>query len=777
MKDFRLVPAAALTWIACLVGVAWSGPVLWAAAGSVGLLAIIAGVAGRRPPDRAAGVVTAWLALVAVGVALASCAAQVQSRDAGLLARLTTEGATATVVGTVRSEALPVTSPWPDDEPQMRFVLGADEVTGRGRRGSAAAAVLVLAEQQVVPYGARVSVTGLLTTARPGDDVAAIMRPLDGVVVLAAPGPVDSAVGRVRTALLEVTDPLSADLRGLVPGAAIGDTTRVPADLAQAMRDVSLTHITAVSGGHFGVLSVSVLVLTAALGFPGWARAGVTAVVMGGFVLLVHPDPSVVRAAGMGAVAVLGMVLGRPSRAVPGLCSVVVMLLVLDPWLARSYGFVLSVLATAAIAVLAPVVVDWLDVLPRWLAVALAVPVAAQAVCGPVLVLLDPSVSAYAVPANLLAAPALLPATVLGVGAAVVAPVLPALGTVLANGAGGAVWWIATVARTCAALPGARHDWPSGPIGAVALVAATAAVLAILPALRRWGGRAGVVVLVVGTAVAVGGAHAGPQIWPPRDWRVVACDVGQGDALVMRSGPGSAVVVDVGPDGSAADTCLERLGITHIDLLVLTHHHADHVGGLEPVLTGREVDRALVSPLDEPTGEAERTLALLAAADIPVEVGSVDGPHPSGAAGEVAWTVMSPVAALVRSDQINDASIVLLLQAPDLTILALGDAEPAAQERLAALLARSPPLWRVDVVKVAHHGSAYQSDRLISLLAPRVAVISVGADNDYGHPASGTVEAFRAAGSMVLATSECGPVAVARTASGLEVSAACLGGP
>jgi competence protein ComEC len=775
MTDFRLVPAAALTWIACLVGVAWSGPALWAAAGSVGLLTIAVGVAGRRRPDRAAGVVTAWLALIAVGVAFASCAAQVQSRDAGLLARLATEGATATVVGTVRSEALPVMSPWPDAEPQMRFVLGADEVTGRGWRGSAAAAVLVLAEQQTVPYGARVSATGFLTAARAGDDVAAILRPLDGVVVLTEPGPVDSAVGRVGTALLEVSDPLSPDLRGLVPGAAIGDTTRVQPDLAQAMRDVSLTHITAVSGGHFGVLSVSVLALTAVLGLPGWARAGVTAVAMGGFVLLVHPDPSVVRAAGMGAVAVLGMVLGRPSRAVPGLCSVVVTLLVLDPWLARSYGFVLSVLATAAIAVLAPVVAGWLDMVPRWLAVALAVPVAAQAICGPVLVLLDPSVSVYAVPANLLAAPALLPATVLGVGAAVAAPVWPALGAVLANGAGGAVWWIATVARTCAGLPGARHDWPSGPVGAGALLVATAVVLAILPALRRWGGRAGAVVLVVGTAVAVGGAHVGPQAWPPRDWRVIACDVGQGDALVMRSGPGSAVVVDVGPQGPAADTCLDRLGITHIDLLVLTHHHADHVGGLEFVLVGRAVDRALVSPLDEPAGEAERTRALLAGADIPVEVASVDGPHPSGTAGEVAWTVLSPVASLVRPDQINDASIVLLLQAPDLTVLALGDAEPAAQERIAGVMAQTPPGWRADVVKVAHHGSASQSDGLISLLAPPVAVISVGADNDYGHPAPSTVDAFRAVGSTVLTTSECGPVAVARTASGLEVSAACLG--
>src|SRR5665811_836612 len=228
-----------------------------------------------------------------------------------------------------------------------------------------------------------------------------------------------------------------------------------------------------------------------------------------------------------------------------------------------------------------------------------------------------------------------------------------------------------------------------------------------------WGLRAGVVVVLVAVAAFLPGARHLLYAWPPRDWRVVVCDVGQGDALVVRSGPGAAVVVDVGPDGPDAAACLDRLGITRIDLLVLTHHHADHVDGLDEVLGGREVLQALVSPLAEPVDQAWHTRAALEAAGVPIVVGAAQGLGSAGRAGEVTWTVLSPASAgsVTRSteptgSQINDSSLVVLLQAPDLTVLALGDAGPVVQERLAALLVRAPPAWAADVVKVAHHGSA-----------------------------------------------------------------------
>lgn len=771
MTDLRLVPAATAAWLACAVAVAWSAATAGrCAAGLLVVAALGARWALSRP--RAAA---AWLALVAAGLALGSCATQLARRDGGALTDLADARATVTLTGVVRSEAAAL--PAARDESATWFVLGATSVSGRGRVTGAAALVVVIADAGA-PYGSTISVTGRLAPADPGEDAVAVLRATGPVRVDRPPGLVDRRVGEIRTALLAVSDDLPPDARGLVPGVAVGDTSRMPPDLAVAMRDVGLTHATAVSGGHFAVLTVTVVALAGLLRLPRPVRAAVTAAATVGFVLLVHPQPSVLRAAVMGGLAVLGMMLGRPSRTVPGLAVAVLGLVLVDPWLARSVGFVLSVLATGGIALLAPVIAGWLEALPRRLALALAVPAAAQAVCGPVLVLVDPAVGTYAVPANLLALPALLPATVLGVGGALLAPVCAPLATLAVRGAGVATWWIATVARVGSGLPGARHPWPEGAAGALALAAVTACGLAVVPAARRWGARPVVaVVVVVGLAVIVLRPLLAPTgAWPPPGWRYAACDVGQGDATVIRSGPGAAVVIDAGPPGDAAGECLDRLGVRRIDLLVLTHPHDDHVGGLAGVLRGRDVVAAVVGP----AGAGPDT-GRLVATGAPVRALAVGMVGAAGTAGDVAWTVLSPRAGAVGTADaaVNDASLVLLLRAPDLTVLALGDAEPGAQDALARRLARQPGLLAggVDVLKVAHHGSAHQSPALLGLLRPSVAVVSVGADNDYGHPAPATLEALRAGGALVRTTSECGAVTIGRAPSGaLVVTGRCAGG-
>jgi competence protein ComEC len=810
MRDLRLLPAGVATWLTCALCLA-SPPAVLVAVGCAGAAAaaVLAAVAVRTSRPRVVGgAATACLAAAAVVVVCASLAAQLHQRTAGLLVELTADRAVVTVTGTVRGEAIPVVSAWPDSQPRFRTVVAVEQVTGRGRTGDAAAGVLVIGGEALgaLPYGARVEVTGRLAAGEPGDELTAVLVVSGRATVVSDPGPVDRAVNRMRSALLEVTHGLSADARGLVPGTAIGDTTRLPADLDQAMRDVSLTHVTAVSGAHFAVLTVAVLGLTAVLRVPRRARAAATACVMAGFVVLVHPEPSVVRAAVMGVLSVLGMVLGRPSRAVPSLGAAVVVLLVADPWLARSYGFVLSVLATGAIALLGPVVATRLGrVLPRWLAVAVAVPLAAQAVCTPVLVLLQPGVSLLAVPANVLVVPALVPATVLGVAAAVFAPWFPGLAGLLAQGAGLATWWIAAVARGGAGLAGSRADWPAGPAGAVALALLTATVLAVGLSLHRWppwARRLGAAVVGVGLVLTVCLRATVPRA-VPLDWEVVQCDVGQGDMLVLWSGPSAAVVVDAGPEARSADRCLDQLGVRRVDLLVLTHHHADHVGGIAGVLGGRQVEQVLVSPLAAPAASAAATLGMLHDAGVPVLVASVDGtvvdgtvrdavaggevdgtpsrPVRSGRAGSVRWTVLSPsvvprLGAEPSGSQINNASVVLLLQTPTLVVLALGDAEADAQDAVARRLERAG-VRHVDVVKVAHHGSASQSERLVDVVRPEVALISVGRDNDYGHPAAQTVRLYANGGALVLGTHECGPVSLAPVSGdgrGVRVTAACL---
>ncbi len=771
MTDLRLVPAATAAWLACALAVAWSA----ATAGRCAAGLLVVAAVGARWALARPRLAAAWLALVAAGLALGSCAAQLARRDGGALTDLAAARATVTLTGVVRSEAaaLPATR----GEAETWFVLGATGVSGRGRVTGAAALVVVIADAGA-PYGSTVTVTGRLTPADPGEDAVAVLGATGPVRVDRPPGSVDRRVGEIRTALLAVSDDLPPDARGLVPGVAVGDTSRMPPDLAVAMRDVGLTHATAVSGGHFAVLTVTVVALSGLLRLPRPARAAVTAAATIGFVLLVHPQPSVLRAAVMGGLAVLGMLLGRPSRTLPGLAVAVLGLVLVDPWLARSVGFVLSVLATGGIALLAPVIAGWLEALPRRLALALAVPAAAQAVCGPVLVLVDPAVGTYAVPANLVALPALLPATVLGVGGALLAPVCAPLATLVVRGAGLATWWIATVARVGSSLPGARHPWPDGPAGAVALAAVTVAGLAFVPAARRWGARpVAAVAAVVGVVLLLARPLLAPTgSWAPSGWRYAACDVRQGDATVIRSGPGAAVVIDAGPPGDAAGECLDRLGVRRIDLLVLTHPHDDHVGGLAGVLRGREVVAAVVGPAG-----AGPAVGLLAATGAPVRTLAVGMAGATGTAGDVAWTVLSPRAGAVGSADaaVNDASLVLLLRAPDLTVLALGDAEPGAQEALALRLVRQPDLLAggLDVLKVAHHGSAHQSPALLAFLRPAVAVVSVGVDNDYGHPAPATLEALRATGALVRTTSGCGPLTVGRAADGgLVVTGRCFDG-
>ncbi|MBO1750714.1 ComEC/Rec2 family competence protein [Actinotalea sp. BY-33] len=510
--DLRLVPAAAAGWLTCVVGVTLPLRVLLLACvvatcvAAVGAALLLPGHrrgrrgAGRRARPRRTGPGThrcapgrpgwtIWLAVVTVACCLSSVAAQAHLRGSGDLARSLEERAVVALVGRVASEPVPVVSPWQTEvEPsQYRVVLRVEHITVRGRAGRAAASVVVIGDPswQAAERGAQVRVAGRLRGGEPGAPTLGVLSTTGPPEVLAAPEGSARWVAAAREALLEASDDLAPDARGLVPGTAIGDTRKVPEDLDAAMRTVSLTHVTAVSGAHFAIVSSTVLALLAVSGAPRSVRVVVAAVTMLGFVLLVHPQPSVMRAGLMGSLGLVGLLVGRPSRAAPALGAVVVVLVVLDPWLARSYGFILSVLATGAIVLLAPALVRALDAgRPRGML--LAVPLSAQAVCAPVLVLLEPVVGPYAVPANLLATPALVPATLLGVLATLVAPWAPSCGALLAQAAAVPASWIAWVARAAADLPGATIAWPSGPGGAVLLAVLTAGVLAAaLRAARR----------------------------------------------------------------------------------------------------------------------------------------------------------------------------------------------------------------------------------------------------------------------------------------------------
>jgi competence protein ComEC len=328
--------------------------------------------------------------------------------------------------------------------------------------------------------------------------------------------------------------------------------------------------------------------------------------VLVGFVILCRPSPSVLRAAVMGAVMLLALVLGRHRSVVPALCAAVLVLLLADPALGADPGFTLSVLATGALVLLAP---GWTAALrrhgvPPGIAEALAVPAAAHVVTAPVVAGLSGQLSLVAVLTNLLATPAVAPATVLGVLAAVLGVVHPGAAVVVVHLAGPAVSWLVGVGHQGAAVPNGAVQWPGGAFGAIALALVVVAVLLAMRAHRlrvlAAAGLVGALLVLVPTRFVSPG-------WPAVGWAMVACDVGQGDAVVLATAePGRAVLVDTGPDPGQVSACLDRLGVRRLALVVISHLHADHIGGLVGALRGRTVSAVALGPGRSPSSYGSR---------------------------------------------------------------------------------------------------------------------------------------------------------------------------
>lgn len=293
----------------------------------------------------------------------------------------------------------------------------------------------------------------------------------------------------------------------------------------------------------------------------------------------------------------------------------------------------------------------------------------------------------------------------------------------------------------------------------------------------RWtvAGAAFVLVLPAGTILAIRGAGEGAA-GAVNDWVLAACDVGQGDGLAIRAGPDSAVVVDAGPEPAAMDSCLDRLGVRSVELLVITHAHLDHYGGTAGVLSGRTVSEVGYSTAG--SGLPPELQGALSGSSAPRRQ-LTEGM--TGTAGAVHWEVLWPreaagrmpgSAAAGEGDE-NNASAVLLLSVATadgqpLKILLTGDAETDAS---AAVLASHPILGSgVDVLKVPHHGARNGGGGWLDAVRPTLAVISVGADNDYGHPAPQIIEGLERSGTTIARTDELGTVLVERKEDSLHVS-------
>ncbi len=674
----------------------------------------------------------------------------------------------------------------------------------------------------VVP-GDRVQVHGSIRPPSP-DDYGAYLARIGAIGTLRADMlellPADGTLARTledirRSASDGLDRALPEPEAGLAAGILIGLRDRVDRDLAAAFTTAGASHVVAISGWNIAIVASTLGALAG--GVRRRRRALLMALGIVAYVAFVGPSPSVVRAAGMAGVALLARELGRPGSAAAALGWACTVLLLLDPAWVDDAGFRLSVLATAGIIAWGTQFTARLAGpeprrVRRWVAEILGVSFAAQAATMPVVLLEFGRLSLVAPLVNLIVVPLVPPAMATGALALVVgAAVGFGLPGVVATIVGLPAWVLyaamVTVVRTGASLPLASLTL-APPWDSVAAGVSLGLVLAI----ARWGDRFLAWLRAKSTtspgaprdprgasparagkrghgseirrsrlpriaAMTLAGATIGLAIViahrPDGATRIVVMDIGQGDGILVEGSRGSRLVIDGGPDPNRMLTALdERLPPwdRRIDVLVLTHPHEDHVAGLAALLhryrVGRVYEPGMIGP-----GPGYKAWAEVFANGGPPHGRLSTGDHL--ALDSIRFQVLWPDANRVPlhpadgGTAINNVSIVLLGDVDGHRFLLAGDVEQGVDPEL---LARGLP--QLDLLKVAHHGSGTASTvPFLEAVRPRVAIVSAGLGNPYGHPAPATIEHLREFAGRTYRTDLDGTVEVTFDGAAMRVRA------
>ena len=580
--------------------------------------------------------------------------------------------------------------------------------------------------------------------------VAALLIVNKEISILTQPSAWASGLGSIRQGLRDNSG--SGDAGALIPGMVLGDTSKQSAEFKEAMKRSGLTHLVAVSGANFAIVSSFVLWCMQFFIKRTQHRLLATAIALSCFIALVRPSPSVLRAAAMAAVLLSAQASKRRTDSLPALGFAIAAVVIGDPWQAQDAGFALSVLATAGLLLLAPVIEEKLPTHKK-LAGALAPPIAAMLFCSPILVALSGYLSPMSIVANLLAAPFVAPITILGFIAALVSPVAPFLTVALVTVIRIPAALIAGIARRIAEFPVLTIH--NGKIGFL-IVAISIVFLWLFK--KNWRTTTALFIVAVLALTWI-------QRWPAGDWQIANCDVGQGDSMVINLHHGQAIVIDVGPDPVAEDKCLRALGVHQVPLLILSHFHADHVGGLSGLVKSREVQQTWISNNLEPVMESTHSLQLLQKSQITTVQKGMRASI-AGITFEVLWpdvSIHNFESMPGEGSVINNSSIAMIVSTTDWSIFTAGDLEPPAQHEILG------NVRAVDIYKVCHHGSKYQDAGLMKSLSAQIAVISVGAKNSYGHPAAETIASLTRLGTQVVRTDRDGALAITAKAHHLRV--------
>jgi len=780
-----------------------------------GLATSLVLLAAGRQLCRSRGSVTRALALVPilfVGMAAGTL------RESA--AALPTEPGTVAALATSRTAQIQISGTLLDDprprEDRQQVVLEAVSADGRHVRGRLLA---WLPRALDVATGDRVAFRAKLEEPHDFDGFAyraflarqgigAIARTFKATVVTHAQAKLAAAAAHLRSILVDGLNTIVPEPEAsLGAGILLGVRTSIDPGVSAAFSTAGLTHVVAISGWNIAI----VVALVARMLDPLRRRAvgrllvePMTAAAVGGYVILVGSSPSVIRAALMAGALMLGRRAGSRAHAASALMLAAVGMLLVAPPVLWDVGFQLSLLATAGLIAFGAGIEQRMQGWPGWLREPVALTTAAQLATLPVVLANFERVSLVAPFANVVVVP-LVPlvmlasaiASLVGVAGGVIQ--LPLISDAVSWFAAGSAWLglrlmivagSAAAALPLAALPIQAPGWLAlawysalglfwhRARGRQSQKPPSTELVPLQPAARPSQARA-----ALGAVMRMSSALLGAFSTPLRGFfaitailviitlatlpdgrlHLVVLDVGQGDGILVKTPTGRTMLVDAGPD---PDRTLRQLGASlpwwqrTVDVMVLTHPHQDHVGGLPDVLRRFRVGWILDGGRSYPNPSYDRFLALTR-----IEPGSR---YILARAGqrldldtrtvfEIWYPSTADAKAPLPADDINNASVVGLLRFGRFGALLTGDAEEPVEQLLES---RSVPR-RIDVLKVGHHGSHSSTSRqFVAALRPSVGLISVGAGNDYGHPAQVTLRTLRAAGVRVLRTDLDGAIEV-----------------
>ncbi|HET7856346.1 MAG TPA: ComEC/Rec2 family competence protein [Gaiellaceae bacterium] len=652
-------------------------------------------------------------------------------------------------VGEAGRLTLAVTGPARHSQFAVRVPAQVRRFRGRPMREDV---LLRLPPARSPPQGAVLELTGQIRLPRKPDDggfderrwlrrqgVHVVVQ-AGGFRVIGQRGGLAGVADRLRARLARSMAPgLGGERRAVLAGVVLGEDEGLSDELRDRFRASGLYHLLAVSGQNVALVAGGALLVAWLLGVPrAVGQIGALAAI-GAYVLAVGWQPSVVRAGVAGALACLAWLAARPRDRWYFFLLGAAVLLAWNPYSLLEPGFQLSFGAVAAIFVGVPPLEQLLEGYPgpRWLHSAVAVSTACGLATAPVLLLQFGSVPVYSVAANALAAPAMAPLLGLAFTAAFVEPVLPWLAETLGWLNGWLAAWLAFCARLVGGLPYARLSALTALLGAAVLVCAGLIFARLRP--PRAPRAAALASLAV--VVLVGWHFGRPShvLPPPTGLRIVFLDVGQGDATLLQVPQGS-VLVDEGPPEADVAGQLRRLGVKRLAALVLSHPSRDNIGGAELIVRRLDVGRVFDPALPFPNPFGTPALAAARARGIPI---TVTRAGQGFTLGRLRLRVLWPDEGASPGDDPNDHATVLMASFGSVDALLPADAESNVTGRLAI-----PP---VEILKVGHHGSADAGlPDLLRTLRPRLAVISVGAHNDYGHPRASTLAALAAVPGLVV---------------------------